>query len=130
MTCFDIRDFSQLVDRASIYEEGLKGSSTAATKHKKRNFIPKATSFGGVGINKRMAIGGHQFQRPPLDCAPVAPQYPPQQNQQSQQTQNGQALALCRQCNRVHWGACRVGSGTCFKCGQFGHFNKECTAKM
>jgi hypothetical protein len=24
MSCFDIRDFSQLVDRASIYEESLK----------------------------------------------------------------------------------------------------------
>jgi hypothetical protein len=129
MACFDIRDFSQLVDRASIYEEGLKESSAAAAEHKKRNFIPGATSSGGVGINKRMAVGGHQFQRPPLDRAPVAPQYRPQQNQQSQQTQKGQAPALCRQCNRVHWGACRAGSGTCFKCGQFGHFSKECTAK-
>ncbi|GLT53626.1 hypothetical protein SLA2020_268850 [Shorea laevis] len=83
MAYFDIRDFSQLVDRASIYEEGLKESSAAAVEHKKRNFIPGATSSGSVGINKRMAVRGHQFQRPPLDCALVTPQYRPQQNQQS-----------------------------------------------
>jgi hypothetical protein len=35
MAYFDIRDFSQLVDRASIYEEGLKESSAAAIEHKK-----------------------------------------------------------------------------------------------
>jgi hypothetical protein len=29
----------------------------------------------------------------------------------------------------VHWRACRAGSGTYFKCGQFGHFSKEFTAK-
>jgi hypothetical protein len=85
MACFDIRDFSQLVDRASIYEEGLKESSAAAAEHKKRNFIPGATSSGGMGTNKRMAVGGHQFQRPPLDRAPAAPQYRPQQSQQNQQ---------------------------------------------
>jgi hypothetical protein len=62
MACFDIRDFFQLVDRASIYEEGLKESSTAVVEYKKRNFIPRATSSGGMGINKRMAVRGHQFQ--------------------------------------------------------------------
>jgi hypothetical protein len=29
----------------------------------------------------------------------------------------------------VHWGACKVSSGTCSKCGQFGLFNKECIFK-
>jgi hypothetical protein len=29
----------------------------------------------------------------------------------------------------VHWGACRADSVTCFKCGQFGHFSKDYTAK-
>jgi hypothetical protein len=28
MSCFDIRDFSQLVDKASIYEESLKENTT------------------------------------------------------------------------------------------------------
>ncbi|GLT53839.1 hypothetical protein SLA2020_270810 [Shorea laevis] len=118
-----------MVYRASIYEEGLRESSAAAAEHKKMNFIPKATSSGGVGIDKRMAVGGHQFQRPPLDRVLVAPQYRPQQNHSSQQAQKGLAPALCCQCNRVHWEVCRAGSGTCFKCGKFGHFSKECTAK-
>jgi hypothetical protein len=32
MTCFDIRNFSQLVDRTSMYEENLKENATALAK--------------------------------------------------------------------------------------------------
>jgi hypothetical protein len=52
MACFDIQDFSQLVDRASIYEEGLKESLAAATEHKKRNFILGATFSGDVELTR------------------------------------------------------------------------------
>jgi hypothetical protein len=36
MSCFNIRDFSQLVDKASIYEESLKENATEYTDQKRR----------------------------------------------------------------------------------------------
>jgi hypothetical protein len=58
MSCFDIWDFSQLVDRASIYEESLKGRINAAkyADHKRRA-QGTSTSVGGAGPAKRMIVG-------------------------------------------------------------------------
>jgi hypothetical protein len=36
INCFDIQDFSQLVDRESIYEESLKENVTEYANQKKR----------------------------------------------------------------------------------------------
>jgi hypothetical protein len=36
MNCFDIQDFSQLVDKASIYEESLKENAAEYANQKRR----------------------------------------------------------------------------------------------
>ena len=62
MSCFDIRDFSQLVDRASIYEESLK-ENVAEYVDQKRTVQGTGTSIGGAGLAKRMAVGSFPPQR-------------------------------------------------------------------
>ena len=32
----------------------------------------------------------------------------------------------CAQCGKNHYGECRFGTNSCFKCEQPGHFAKEC----
>ena len=32
----------------------------------------------------------------------------------------------CAQCGKNHYGECRLGTDSCFKCGQPGHYAKEC----
>ena len=56
MSCFDIRDFSQLVDRASIYEESLK-EDAAECADQKRRAQGTGTLVRGAGLAKRMAVG-------------------------------------------------------------------------
>jgi hypothetical protein len=56
MSYFDIRDFSQLVDKASIYEESLK-ENAAEYADQKRRAQGTGTSVGGAGPAKRMAVG-------------------------------------------------------------------------
>nr|GFD38951.1 retrotransposon Gag protein [Tanacetum cinerariifolium] len=34
--------------------------------------------------------------------------------------------AVCTTCGRRHPGECRQAAGTCFKCGQAGHLQKDC----
>jgi hypothetical protein len=57
MSCFDIRDFSQLVDRALIYKESLK-ENVAKYVDQKRRAQGTGTSVGGVGPAKRMVVVG------------------------------------------------------------------------
>jgi hypothetical protein len=56
MSCFDIHDFSQLVDRASIYEDSLKENAVEYADQKMRS-QGFGTSTGGVEPSKRMAVG-------------------------------------------------------------------------
>jgi hypothetical protein len=56
MSCFDIQDFSQLVDKASIYEESLK-ENAAEYADQKRRTQGIGTSVRGAGPAKRMAVG-------------------------------------------------------------------------
>ena len=48
MSCFDIRDFSQLVNKALIYEESLKENVAEYTDQKRRT-QGTGTSAGGAG---------------------------------------------------------------------------------
>jgi hypothetical protein len=56
MSCFDIWDFSQLVDKASIYEESLK-ENAAEYADQKRRTQGTGTLVRGAGPAKRMAVG-------------------------------------------------------------------------
>ncbi|KAH0641167.1 hypothetical protein KY285_037753 [Solanum tuberosum] len=40
--------------------------------------------------------------------------------------QRGSNPSACAKCGRNHSGTCREGSAGCFKCGQNGHFKREC----
>jgi hypothetical protein len=62
MSYFDIRDFSQLVDKASIYKESLK-ENVAEYANQKRKTQGTGTSVGGAGPAKRMAVQSFPPQR-------------------------------------------------------------------
>jgi hypothetical protein len=55
MSYFDIWDFSQLVDKASIYEESLKENVVEYADQKRRT-QGIGTSVRGAGPPKRMAV--------------------------------------------------------------------------
>nr|GFD18183.1 hypothetical protein [Tanacetum cinerariifolium] len=38
----------------------------------------------------------------------------------------GYSYTVCTTCGRRHPGECRRATGTCFKCGQAGHLQKDC----
>jgi hypothetical protein len=62
MSCFEIQDFSQLVDKASIYEESLTENAVEYTDQKRRT-QGTGTSVRGVGPAKRMAVESFPPQR-------------------------------------------------------------------
>jgi hypothetical protein len=106
MSCFDIRDFSQLVDKASIYEESLKENAAQYVDQKRRT-QGTGTSVRGAGPAKRMAVGNFPPHRPQGCTSSNLPA----------SSQRNQTSELCKKCNCVHWGPCRMATGTCYHCG-------------
>nr|GEX34168.1 putative reverse transcriptase domain-containing protein [Tanacetum cinerariifolium] len=47
-------------------------------------------------------------------------------SQQSRGPSEGYSYPVCTTCGRRHQGECRRAAGTCFKCGQVGHLQKDC----
>nr|GEV07131.1 zinc finger, CCHC-type, retrotransposon Gag domain protein [Tanacetum cinerariifolium] len=47
-------------------------------------------------------------------------------SQQSRGPSEGYSYPVCTTCGRRHPGECRRAVGTCFKCGQAGHLQKDC----
>nr|GFD08808.1 hypothetical protein [Tanacetum cinerariifolium] len=47
-------------------------------------------------------------------------------SQQSRGSSKGYSYPVCTTCRRRHPGECRRAAGTCFKCGQAGHLQKDC----
>nr|GFC89112.1 zinc finger, CCHC-type, retrotransposon Gag domain protein [Tanacetum cinerariifolium] len=47
-------------------------------------------------------------------------------SQQSRGPSKGYSYPVCTTCGRRHPGECRRAAGTCFKCGQAGHLQKDC----
>nr|GFD20903.1 hypothetical protein [Tanacetum cinerariifolium] len=46
--------------------------------------------------------------------------------QQSRGPSEGYSYPVCTTCGRKHPGECHRAAGTCFKCGQTGHLQKDC----
>nr|GFC61773.1 hypothetical protein [Tanacetum cinerariifolium] len=46
--------------------------------------------------------------------------------QQSRGPSEGYSYPVCTTCGRRHLGECHRAAGTCFKCGQTGHLQKDC----
>jgi hypothetical protein len=107
-----------LVDRASIYEESLKENAAEYTDQKRRAQGTN-TLVGEAELAKRMVVGSFRPQKS-QGCTYGNPPVLSQKNQ---------TLDLCKKCNCVHWGPCRMTTETCYQCDQFGHFSKDCMAK-
>ncbi|XP_057791019.1 uncharacterized protein LOC131008142 [Salvia miltiorrhiza] len=52
-----------------------------------------------------------------------------QQMQQNQQEERNtqQQVPFCQNCHRNHFGVCKAGSDACYKCGDNGHFARQCS---
>ncbi|XP_035546600.1 uncharacterized protein LOC108993896 [Juglans regia] len=101
---FQIRNFSELVNKATIFERTLQ-RSVALHEQRKRTTPTGYQSGMDQGPWKRRSEGSNSGKRPVPS------------NQQPYQ---------CRTCNQVHSGECRKGAGLCFRCGKSGHYIRDC----
>nr|GFD20749.1 hypothetical protein [Tanacetum cinerariifolium] len=71
--------------------------------------------------NRSSGNGRDQINRGQLSNRPVNSGF-----QQSRGPFEGYSYMVCTTCGRRHPRECRRAAGTCFKCGQTGHLQKDC----
>ncbi|XP_041011310.1 uncharacterized protein LOC121255088 [Juglans microcarpa x Juglans regia] len=99
-----IRNFSELVNRATIVEEGIL-ESIEYNNQKKR-----------------------QQQSQPLQSAPNKNKRPHRDSRLGPQI-GGQTYPTCSTCGRKHMGKCLYGQNVCFKCRKLNHLAHDCLIK-
>jgi len=104
VVCFEIKDFVELVNKASLAEDSIKKSAMAMMDSRKRAAPPRNNSQPSW---KRRQNGNDQ--RAKFEERRSAPFN----------------SMLCPKCNRLHQGQCRMGTNICFRCGQTGHFVRD-----
>jgi hypothetical protein len=105
VVCFEIRNFVDLVNKASIVEESVKKNAMAIVESRKR--VAPPLNQNQVGWKRRLN-GGIQGVKPFGNTSSSA---------------NG---TPCPKCQRPHYGPCRVGTNICYRCRQAGHFARDC----
>jgi hypothetical protein len=100
--CHEINDFTKLVNVAYLAERSLN-DAVAAFVRKKRSMPQASYQF------KRLVMGGSSSSAAKSFPVPQAHQRPP-----------------CIKCGTFHFGDCKIGIRTCFRCGQARHFQRNC----
>jgi hypothetical protein len=105
VVCFEIQNFVDLVNKASIAEESVKKNAMAVVESRKR--VAPPLNRNQVGW-KRRPNGGIQGVK------------------SFGNTPNSANGTPCPKCQRLHYGPCRVGTNICYRYGQAGHFARDC----
>nr|GEY56523.1 Gag-Pol polyprotein [Tanacetum cinerariifolium] len=83
--------------------------------HRSSNSNYSGSNNMNSGYGRDQRNRGHQSDR-----------YANSGSQQSRGPSEGYSYPACTTCGRRHPGECRRAAGTCFKCGQAGHLQKDC----
>jgi hypothetical protein len=105
VVCLEIKDFVELVNKASFAKDSIKKSAMAMMDSRKRAAPPRNNSQPSW---KRRQSGNNQRAK----------------FEESRSTPFNSRL--CSKCNRPHQGQCRLGTNFFFRCGQIGHFVRDC----
>ena len=113
--------YDQLVEAAVRVERsmGLKSQATPSQGQKR-----SGSTWVQGGSSKQFKRGGKTQW-----AGGSRPSQGAQSSQGSVRPQTGSSKGPkpeCAQCGKNHYGECRLGTDSCFKCGQPGHFAKEC----
>ncbi|KAH0730162.1 hypothetical protein KY289_001350 [Solanum tuberosum] len=86
----------------------------------REEFRNKKAKIGNESGQQRSNVNRSSFQQKQKGPVPSSASAPAPRNK------GGNWAPACAKCGRNHPGKCRDGSTGCFKCGQEGHFMKEC----
>jgi hypothetical protein len=107
--CLEVKNFVELVNKASIAEEGLKETTKLKVNQKKRQ-LSQGPPLVGWGPSEEVALDSKLGHISGHKC------------QVSQKTPQG---TRCPKCDRRHQGQCQVRASVCYQCGKIGHFARN-----
>nr|GFC38070.1 hypothetical protein [Tanacetum cinerariifolium] len=121
LMCMSYTDVAQVANVVPNYEILYERDDDDTERPNKRD-NHHSSNNNYSGSNNRSSGNGRDHR----NRGQQSNRYANSGSQQSSGPSEGYSYPVCTTCGRRHPGECRRAAGTCFKCGQAGHLQKDC----